>query len=180
MTPGVRPIVLDIASNGAFAVVGSLAGGPTGDSDSISLIDLTAKPPRVVDTIGVLGATAEGLKISPDSSVVAVVVHDGSNRAKDSPFYNDAGKLVIVRVTGKTLSRVAEAPIGHWSQGAAFSPDSKTILVGNMVEKDYWVFQLGRLDPDGHRPARQGERRPRRHPHRREVARLGMVWCFAR
>ncbi len=141
MTPGVRPIVLDIASNGAFAVVGSLAGGPTGDNDSISLIDLAAKPPRVVDTIGVLGATAEGLKISPDSSVVAVVVHNGSNRAKESPFYNDAGKLVLVRVTGKTLSRVAEAPIGHWSQGATFSPDSKTILVGNMVEKDYWVFQ---------------------------------------
>ncbi len=141
MTPGLRPIVLDIASNGAFAVVGHLAGGPTGDSDSVSLIDLTAKPPRVVDTIGVLGSTAEGLKISPDSSVVAVVVHNGSNRPKDSPFYNDAGKLVIVRVTGKTLSRVAEAPIGHWSQGTAFSPDGKTILVGNMVEKDYWVFQ---------------------------------------
>lgn len=141
MTAGVRPIVLDIASNGAFAVVGSLAGAASGDHDSISLIDLTAKPPRVVDTIGVLGATAEGLKISPDSSVVAVVVHNGSNRPKDSPFYNDAGKLVMVRVTGKTLSRVAEAPIGHWSQGAAFSPDGKTILVGNMVEKDYWVFQ---------------------------------------
>ena len=140
LTPGVRPIVLDIASNGAFAVVGSLAGGPTGDHDSISLIDLTAKPPRVVDTIGVLGSTAEGLKIAPNSSVVAVVVHNGSNRPKESPFYNDAGKLVIVRVTGKTLARLAEAPIGHWSQGAMFTPDGKTILVGNMVEKDYWVF----------------------------------------
>jgi DNA-binding beta-propeller fold protein YncE len=141
MTPGVRPVVLDIASNGAFAVVGSLAGGPTGDNDSVSLIDLTATPPRVVDTIGVLGSTAEGLKIAPDSSIMAVVVQNGSNRAKDSPFYNDAGKLVVVRVTGKTLSRVAEAPLGHWPQGAAFSPDSKTILVGNMIEKDYWVFQ---------------------------------------
>ena len=141
MTAGVRPIVLDIARSGAFAVVGSLAGSTSGDNDSISLIDLTATPPRVVDTIGVLGSTAEGLKIAPDSSVVAVVVHNGSNRAKESPFYNDAGKLVIVRVTGKTLSRVAEGPIGHWSQGAVFSPDSKTILVGNMVEKDYWVFR---------------------------------------
>jgi hypothetical protein len=92
MTPGVRPVVLDIASNGAFAIVGSLAGAASGDHDSISLIDLTAKPPRVVDTIGVLGPTAEGLKISPDSSVVAVVVHNGSNRAKDSPFYNPAAR----------------------------------------------------------------------------------------
>jgi len=140
MVPGQRPIVLDIASNGAFAVVGSLAGGPTGDNDSVTLIDLAANPPRVVDTVGVLGSTAEGLKISPDSSVVAVVVHNGSNRPKESPFYNDAGKLVIVRVSGKTLQRVAEAPIGHWSQGVAWAPDGKTLLVGNMVEKDYWVF----------------------------------------
>jgi DNA-binding beta-propeller fold protein YncE len=71
---------------------------------------------------------------------VAVVVHNGSNRAKESPLYNDAGKLVMVRVTGKTMSRIAEAPIGKWSQGAAFSPDGKTILVGNMISKDYWVF----------------------------------------
>jgi len=140
MIAGTRPIVMDIASNGRFAVVGNLGGGATGDADSVVLMDLTAKPPRVVDWIGVRGATAEGLKISPDSSVVAVVVHNGSNRAKESPFYNDGGKLVIVRVNGTTLSRVAEAPIGHWSQGVAFSPDGKLILVGNMVEKDYWVF----------------------------------------
>jgi DNA-binding beta-propeller fold protein YncE len=141
MVPGLRPIVMDIASTGAFAIVGHLAGGATGDSDAVTLLDLTAKPPRVVDTVGVLGSTAEGLKISPDASVVAVVVHNGSNRPKESPFFNSAGKLVIVRVTGKTLARVAEAPIGHWSQGAAWAPDGKTLLVGNMVERDYWVFQ---------------------------------------
>jgi DNA-binding beta-propeller fold protein YncE len=140
MTAGVRPIALDVASNGAFAIVASLAGAASGDHDSISLIDLTAKPPRVVDTVGVLGATAEGLKISPDGSVVAVVVHNGSNRPKGSPFHNEAGKLVMVRVDGKTLTRVGEAPIGRWSQGVAFTPDGKTLLVGNMVEKDYWVF----------------------------------------
>jgi DNA-binding beta-propeller fold protein YncE len=141
MTAGVRPIVLDIAPSGAFAVVGSLAGGPTGDSDSVSLIDLTVKPPRVVDTVGVLGSTAEGLKISPDGSIVAVVVQNGSNRAKESPFYHDAGELVIVRVANRMLQRVAEAPLGHWPRGVAFTPDGKTLLVGNMVEKDYWVFQ---------------------------------------
>ncbi len=140
MVPGLRPIVMDVASTGAFAIVGHLAGGATGDSDAVTLMDLTAKPPRVVDTVGALGSTAEGLKIAPDGSVVAVVVHNGSNRPKESPFFNPGGKLVIVRVTGKTLTRVAEAPIGHWSQGVAWAPDSKTMLVGNMVEKDYWVF----------------------------------------
>ena len=105
------------------------------------MMDLTAKPPRVVDTGGVRGSTAEGLKIAPDGSAVAVVVHNGSNRPKESPFYNAGGKLVIVRVTGTTLARVAEAPIGHWSQGVAWAPDGKTLIVGNMVEKDLWVFE---------------------------------------
>jgi DNA-binding beta-propeller fold protein YncE len=158
MTPGLRPIVLDIASTGAFAVVGHLAGGATGDSDAVTLMDLTAKPPRVVDTVGVLGSTAEGLKISPDGSVVAVVVHNGSNRPKESPFFNDAGKLVLVRVTGKALARVAEAPIGHWSQGVAWTPDGRTLLVGNMVEKDYWVFAWDgtTLKDTGHRVKMSG------------------------
>ena len=44
---------------------------------------------------------------------------------------------------GMKLSKVAEAPIGHWSQGAAFSPDGKTILAGNMVEKEIQVFSWG-------------------------------------
>src|SRR5262245_34529702 len=36
MTPGLRPIVMDVASTGAFAVAGHLAGGPTGDSDAVT------------------------------------------------------------------------------------------------------------------------------------------------
>ena len=67
---------------------------------------------------------------------MAVVCQDGSNKPKESPFFNDSGKLVLFRVNGTTLSRVATAPVGHWPQGAAFSADGKTIVVGNMVEKD--------------------------------------------
>jgi hypothetical protein len=73
------------------------------------------------------------------------------------PFYGDKGSLVMFRVMGNRLSKVAEAPIGHWSQGAAFSPDGKTILVGNMVEKDIQIFgwdgsslkEIGRLKVNG-------------------------------
>jgi DNA-binding beta-propeller fold protein YncE len=73
---------------------------------------------------------------------VACPIYSAPPNTYEAPScQHDAGKLVIVRVTGKTLSRVAEAPIGHWSQGAVFSPDGKTLLVGNMGEKDYWVFQ---------------------------------------
>jgi DNA-binding beta-propeller fold protein YncE len=140
ISAGIRPYGIDIAPSGAFAAVANIGRGG-GDADTVSIIDLKVKPPRVVGTITV-GQTPEGIKISPDGSVVAVVVMNGSNKAKDSPFFNDAGKLVLLRASGSDLSRLAEAPIGHWSQGAAFSPDGKRIFVGNMVEKDIQVFSL--------------------------------------
>ena len=137
---GIRPYGIDIASNGAFAAVANIGRGG-GDADTISLIDLKAKPPRVTSTMTV-GQTPEGIKISPDGSMVVAVVMNGSNKPKDSPFFNDAGKLVLLRVSGTDLSRAGEAAIGHWSQGAAFSSDGKRVFVGNMVEKEIQVLSL--------------------------------------
>src|SRR6266699_3059110 len=137
---GLRPYGIDVSSKGDFAAVANIGLGQ-GDTDTVSLIDVRARPPRVVETVSV-GQTPEGIKVSPDGRHVAVVVMNGSNKAKESPFYADHGKLVVLRAKGMKLTKVAEAPIGHWSQGAAFSPDGKTILVGNMVEKDVQVFSF--------------------------------------
>ena len=152
---GLRPYGIDVSAKGDFAAVANIGIGQ-GDTDTVSLIDVRAKPPRVVETISV-GQTPEGIKVSPDGSTIAVVVMNGSNKAKESPFYGDGGRLVLLRANGLKLAKVAEAPIGHWSQGAAFSPDGKTILVGNMVEKDIQVFswdgsalkEVGRLKVNG-------------------------------
>ena len=138
LNAGLRPYGIDVSSKGDFAAVANIGIGQ-GDTDTVSLIDVRARPPRVVDTISV-GQTPEGVKVSPDGSIIAAVVVNGSNKAKESPFYNDGGRLVLLRANGMKLSKVAEAPIGHWSQGAAFSSDGKTILVGNMVEHDIQVF----------------------------------------
>jgi DNA-binding beta-propeller fold protein YncE len=152
---GLRPYGIDVSSKGDFAAVANIGVGQ-GDADTVSLIDVRATPPRVVETVSV-GQTPEGIKVSPDGRYVAVVVMNGSNKPKESPFYADNGKLVILRAANMRLTKVAEAPIGHWSQGAAFSPDGKTILVGNMVEKDVQVFtfdgralkEVGRIKVNG-------------------------------
>lgn len=137
---GLRPYGIDIAAKGDVAVVANIGLG-AGDLDTISVIDLKAKVPHVVDTITV-GQTPEGIVLSPDGSMVGVVVVNGSNKAPNSPFYNANGKLVLFKVDGTKLSKIAEAPIGQWSQGVAFSADGKTILVQNMVEKDIHAFRL--------------------------------------
>lgn len=151
LNAGLRPYGIDIASNGAFAAAANIGRGQ-GDNDTISLIDMKANPPRVVETVTV-GQTPEGIKVSPDSTLIAVVVMNGSNKPKESPFFSDHGKLVLLRVNGTAMTKVGEAPIGHWSQGVTFSADSRTILIGNMVERDVWVFEWtgSTLRDTGHR-----------------------------
>jgi DNA-binding beta-propeller fold protein YncE len=137
---GLRPYPLDISSRGDVAVISNIGIG-TGDADTASLIDLQAKPPRVVDTVTV-GQTPEGLKLSPDGRYAAVTVMNGSNKPKSSPFFNDNGLVVVLAVDGKKLSKIAEGKVGHWCQGAAWSKDSKTLLVQCMVEKEIQVLSF--------------------------------------
>jgi len=79
--------------------------------------------------------------LSPDGKLCAVQVMNGSNKPKDSPFYNANGKLLLYRVEGTRLLPVGAAWIGRWAQGIAFSADSRTILVQNMVERDIQVLR---------------------------------------
>ncbi len=153
MNPGLRPYGIDICVPGNIAVVANIGVGQ-GDADTISVIDMTAKPVRIIETLAV-GQTPEGIKCSPDGSYVAVVVMNGSNKPKESPFYSPNGKLVLYMVAGKTLQKFGELPIGNWSQGVAFAPDGLTVLVQNMVQKDIQVFRI-----DGMRLVDTGQRIP--------------------
>ena len=137
---GLRPYGIDVSVQGDVAVVANIGPG-TGDNDTISVIDLKATPARVVNTITV-GPTQEGIKISPDGKFVAVGIMDGSNKAPNSPFFKENVKLVIYSRTGTQLSKVAEAPVGKWCQGIAWSKNSKTVVTQCMVEEEIQVFQL--------------------------------------
>ena len=138
MVAAIRPYSLEIGPKGDVAVFGHQGGG-TGDADTISVIDMKAKPPRVVDTITV-GQTPEGVSVSADGAYVAVTVMNGSNKPKNSPFLNDYGLLKIYAVKGTRLTHVTEARIGHWCQGAAWSRNNKTIVVQCAVEQELQVL----------------------------------------
>lgn len=138
ISAGIRPYPLDISRAGDVAAVANIGAG-SGDADTVSLIDLKANPPRVVETVTV-GQTPEGLKISPDGKYVAVTVMNGSNKPKSSPFFNDYGLAVVLAVQGKSLKKVTEGKVGHWCQGVAWSGDGKRLVVQCAIEQELQAF----------------------------------------
>ena len=149
VSAGLRPYGIDVTPKGDVAVVANIGTGG-GDADTISVIDAAAKPPRVVETLTV-GQTPEGIKLSPDGSYVAVTVMNGSNKPKNSPFFNDNGLVRVYRLEGTKLTHAADAKVGHWCQGALFSKDNRTLLVQCMVEKEIQMlsFDGKELKPAG-------------------------------
>ena len=109
LSAGIRPYGLDISPSGQWGVVTNL-GMNQGDADTISLINLEANPPRVVDTVSV-GQTPEGIFFSPDGKLIGLTVIDGSNKPKASPFYGSASYQQYEIKDGR-LMRSAEIKAG--------------------------------------------------------------------
>jgi DNA-binding beta-propeller fold protein YncE len=137
---GLKPYGAVITPDGRFAVIANLGLG-RGDNDTVSLVDLALQPARVVETYTV-GQTPEGIAISPDGKLVAVVTMNGSNKPSDSPFHSAIGRVVLMRVLRDRLQIVSDAPIGAWPQGAAFSGDGTLLLVQSMSERNIMVLAI--------------------------------------
>jgi DNA-binding beta-propeller fold protein YncE len=140
LSGGYRPYALQISPKGDIAVVGN-QGLNAGDVMPVNVIDLKGKAPRIVRTVDV-GQYVEGLAFSPDGNFVAVIAQNGSSLAPTHPFYNDNGLLVVLRVDGTNLTKVAETAIGKWPQGVAWSRDGKTLLAQSMVDNALAVVKF--------------------------------------
>jgi DNA-binding beta-propeller fold protein YncE len=139
LTTGVAPYTMDVNGAGTLAVVSNMGRGD-GDEDSVSLIDLTSKPFRVVNTTGVPSGP-EPMKLSPDGKFLAVGAEYGTTKPSSHPFHHDKGLLTMFAVEGQTLRKVAQAPIGGWDEAIAFSRDGRTILVQGMADRLIYVFR---------------------------------------
>jgi DNA-binding beta-propeller fold protein YncE len=139
ITTGLGPYTLDINAAHTLAAVSNMGRGD-GDEDSVSLIDLRTQPFRTVATIGVPSGP-EPLKFSPDGRYLAIGAQNGSTRPPSHPFHHDNGLLGLYAVEGETLRKLAEAPVGGWTEGAAFSRDGKTVLIQSMTGRAIEVFR---------------------------------------
>lgn len=142
ISANLRPYGIEISPKGDAAYVANIGNGPTGGVDTISVIDLTVDPPRMVDAVTV-GIVPEGIALSPDGTLLAVNVMNGSNVPKASGYFHDFAVLKILRVEGTKLTPLTEARVpGHWCEGAAWSRNQRTILVQCMVEKALFVYDF--------------------------------------
>jgi len=143
MPVGLWPYNVDVAPDGSIAITADNgnAGGSDGHIDTVSVIDLEATPPRVIDRVAV-GDAPEGLAISPKGDLAAVVLLRNSNGAWNSWFYNRYGSVVILKIDGKKVTKLDEIEVRALPEGVAWSPDGKYLYVGNYMDSDLSILKV--------------------------------------
>ena len=143
LTVGLWPYNLDVTPNGQLALTADNgnSGAADGHVDTVSVIDLEATPPRVIDKV-VVGDAPEGFAISPTGKMAVAVLLRGSNSAKDAFFYHRNATVVALKIDGKKVTRSNEVEVRGLPEGAVFSQDGRYLYVGNFIDQDISILKV--------------------------------------
>ncbi|MDM0031768.1 YncE family protein [Variovorax sp. J22P271] len=143
LAAGLWPYNVDVTPDGRLALTADNgnAGASDGQVDTVSVIDLEAVPPRVIDKV-VVGDGPEGLAVSPTGKMAVAVILRGSNSAKNAYFYNRNGSVVALKIDGKKVTRGNEVVVRGLPEGAVFSADGKYLYVGNFIDQDISILRV--------------------------------------
>ena len=148
MPVGLWPYNIDVTPDGKLALTADNgnAGGSDGHVDTVSVIDLEANPPRVIDRV-VVGDAPEGFAISPTGKIaVAILLNGSAGVPKSAWFANRAGKVAVLKIDGKKVTKVKEIEVGGLPEGVVFSPDGGYIYVGNYTTRDVSILRVNGTD----------------------------------
>ena len=70
------------------------------------------------------------------------VTVEGSDAGVQAPFYHKHGRVVALRIAGKTVTRTGEVEVGGVPEAVAFSPDGKYLYVGNFYERELAILRV--------------------------------------
>jgi DNA-binding beta-propeller fold protein YncE len=140
---GLWPYNVDVTPDGSIALSADNgnSGAADGNIDTVSVIDLQASPPRVIDKV-VVGDGPEGLAISPTGKLAVAVLLRGSNSATSAHFYNRNGSVVALKIDGKKVTRTNEVEVRGLPEGAVFSADGRFLYVGNFIDQDITILRV--------------------------------------
>jgi DNA-binding beta-propeller fold protein YncE len=142
VTVGLWPYNIVVSPDGKIALTADNggAGSSDGNVDTVSVIDLEAKPPRVIDKV-VVGDGPEGLAISPKGNLAVAAILAGSNN-KSAFFHRPKGYISVMRVDGKKVTKIKELDAGGLPEAAVFTPDGGYLLAGNYLDQDFSIFKV--------------------------------------
>ncbi len=143
MNVGLWPYNIGVTPNGKLAISANNgnSGAADGQVDTVSVIDLEATPPRVIDHV-VVGDGPEGFVISPTGKIAVAMLLRGSNSDKKAWFYNRNGSVAVLKIDGKKVTKVGEVEVRGLPEGAVFSPDGKYLYVGNFLDGDVSILKV--------------------------------------
>ncbi len=169
MPVGLWPYNINVTPNGKLAITADNgnAGRSDGHIDTVSIIDLEANPPRVIDRV-VVGDAPEGLAISPTGEIAVAMLLNGNDGPKNAWFYNRNGRVAVLKIDGKKVTKVGEVEVRGLPEGVVFSPDGKYLYVGNFIDSDVSILKVDgtkvtdtgkRLQLPGHPASMRGRAR---------------------
>lgn len=143
MPVGLWPYNIGVTPNGKLALTADQgnAGRSDGHVDTVSVIDLEANPPRVIDHV-VVGDAPEGLEISPTGEIAVAMLLNGNDGPHNAWFYHKNGRVAVLKIDGKKVTKVGEVEVGGVPEGAVFSPDGKYLYVGNFNDQDVSILKV--------------------------------------
>jgi len=134
---------IGVTPNGKLALTADNGNGGRSDGhvDTVSVIDLEATPPRVIDRV-VVGDAPEGFVISPTGEMAVAILLNGNDGPKNAWFYHRNGRVAVLKIDGKKVTKVGEVEVRGLPEGAVFSPDGKYLYVGNFLDQDISILKV--------------------------------------
>ncbi|MCC6679767.1 MAG: YncE family protein [Phycisphaeraceae bacterium] len=137
-----NPYRCDISDNGTIAVTNGGGKGNGRDPAGITIIDLTGEQPQTVQYVAT-GYGAESCAVSPDGSMVAVALINGSNKPADDPEFRDHGQVgFIVRDDDGRFEHEQFINVGRIPEGIAFTSDNRYVVVQCHPDRQLWVLEV--------------------------------------
>ncbi len=143
MPVGLWPYNINVTPNGRLAITADNGNGGRSDGhiDTVSVIDLEANPPRVIDRV-VVGEAPEGFAISPTGEIAVAILLNGTDGPKNAWFYNRNGRVAVLKIDGKRVTKVGEVEVRGLPEGVVFSPDGRYLYVGNFIDSDVSILKV--------------------------------------